>query len=128
MSEVESPDIDWSAIGQYARVEKWRTGIRCTTAIAGRTSLQAVARLKEITATIEADVRAGFQAPRRTNPTVYSANGLTAESLPTEFKQFDMWSIAVDRVQPVAGIAEGYIAVADVLLGCEFRINKTAIV
>lgn len=128
MSEVESPDIEWSAIGQYAREEKWRTAIRCRTAITGRTALQAVARLKEITATIEADIRAGFQAPRKTPDVAYSANGLTAGSLPTEFKQFDLWEIAVDRVQPVAAVAEGYIAEADVLIGCKFRINKTAIV
>lgn len=127
LSEIESPDINWSTIGQYAREEVWRTGIRCRTAIPGRTALQAVARLKEITATIEADVRAGFQAPRKTLNVTYSTNGLTAGSLPTEFKQFDLWEIAVDRVQPVAGIAEGYIAEADVLLGCKFRINKTAI-
>lgn len=116
VSEVETPSIDWGPIGNYAREEKWRTKIRCKSAIPGRTALQTIDRLEQLTATVEAYIRSEMQAARKT------------DSFPDEFRPYELWSIAVDRVQPVAvGDEDGDISAADVMIRCEFRTNKPAI-
>lgn len=118
LSRVESPTINWGTIGQYARDEAFTMSIFCESSIQGRTALQAWARVEELTAAIEADVRSQFQASRPT------------ATYPVALAPYQKWSIAVASVLPVAPVSpasQGYSAAAEVTIGCTFTINRTAI-
>ena len=101
------------AIGELAREEAWRTPIYVECGREGMTALEAAARCEALTAAIEQNIRS-IQAGART--------GLDQ---PAEFADYQKWSLAVERVVPLTPTSDGgYVAKAEVVTGCLFRINK----
>lgn len=113
---VDNPDAEWGPMGQLAREETWRFPIYVSTAIPGRTSEQALARLEELTALVELIVR-DINASART------------ATWPPEFTPYPKAQVAVDRVRPLTPLgSDGYIGVAEIVIGCQFRVGTPPVV
>jgi len=113
VSMVETPDVEWGAIGQLAREEAFRIPVFVETMLAGRTSAEARFRLQQLTTAIEADVR------------LVQAGVRTGTDQPTEFYKYERWNWAVSSVKPlVLGAEAGYVGQAEVVIECSFRVNK----
>ena len=109
---VDTPSVDWGAIGQLAREEVWRFPIVVVTALEGMTSTQARDRLRDLTRLIELDVHA-IQAAAKTD--IYD---------PPEWHKYPRWSVAVESVKSaIYGGPSGYVGQAEVVIGCSFRTN-----
>lgn len=112
VATVDTPQVDWDAIGNFARMEVWRFPIFVETAIPGMTSDEASLRLEELTSLIEANVHS-IQAGAR-----------TGVDQPAEWFQYPLWSVAIERVRSMCPVGPaGYIGRSEVVIGCKFRIN-----
>lgn len=110
---VETPDVDWGPIGQLAREEAWRTPIYVKCARQGMTAIEAAARCEALTAAIEQNIRR------------IQAGAQSGTDQPAEFADYYVWNVAVERTQALVAVSDGgYVAVAEVVIGCLFRINK----
>jgi len=101
----------WGPIGQLARDETFTAVIVATTAVPGRTAVQVLDRLQEITAPIEEtirDVTAGFR------------DGLR----PAEFVGYQVALISVAAVNPIiVPDTDGWIGRAEIGVACQFRVG-----
>lgn len=110
---INTPDMEWGAIGNAARMEQWTFPVFVESHLPGRTSSEARDRIEELTAEIEASLRL-TQVGARTNT-----------DQPEPFFKYDMWTWAVQSVKPlIFGGEAGYVGQAEVIIECAFRVNK----
>jgi hypothetical protein len=110
---IATPDQEWGPIGNKAREESWTFPIFVQTELPGMSSLEALDRMEQLTSAIEADIR-----------TIQVESVTDLHFVPEWFK-YERWSIAVEQTVPlVYGADVGYVAQAEVLITCDFRVNK----
>ena len=113
VSMIDTPDMEWGAIGNHARMEQWRFPVYVETHLPGRTSAEARERLEQLTSEIEATMR------------LTQAGARTDSEQPDEFFKYDRWMWAVQSVKPlIVGAEAGSVGKAEVVIECEFRVNK----
>lgn len=113
---VLGPDDQWGPIGNGAREESYQAFVYCVTAIPGQTTEEAVDRLEELTATVEAVIRT-------------IASTAISGATPAEFGTFGTQAfVAIAQVAPVVSAGpNGAVGRAEIALRCKFRINTPVV-
>lgn len=109
---IDVAEQQYGPIGKLARNETFNCLIVAMSAVPGFTAVQAADRLEQITATIENRIRSVL------------ADGRNNRALQPEIAKYQVALIETVRVAPIVIPADqGWIARAEVHIGCQFRVG-----